>query len=141
MNIINTENQCNIILENIKRIDRNQKKAVIADNNTCISCDATLLSTINNTIPISLTTCCGNRITGIINLDGTTTYFFRVEAIRCNRYLTVRMLEEIEVEGVATLVETPYTMVVDLECVGTMQCFTPISITLCTQSLAMSDDN
>ena len=131
---------CNTILETIRRIDRAQKRAVIDESNTCITCERSLLSTAFNTIPLTFTTCCGNRITGIIDLTGTQTAFYRIESIRCNRYVTVRLLEETTVGEVTTLVETPYTMIVDIECIGSIQCFSPISITLCTSSMAMSDN-
>jgi hypothetical protein len=134
------EKLCNTILDNIKRIDKAQKKAIIEQTNTCITCETSLLTTAFNTIPLSFTTCCGNRITGLIDLTGTTTIFFRVEAVRCNRYITVRLLEEITVGEVPTLIETPFTMVIDLECVGSVQCFAPISITLCTDSLAIIEN-
>ena len=133
------ERYCNTILENIKRIDKAQKRAIIEQTNTCITCETSLLTTAFNTIPLTFTTCCGNRLTGLIDLVGTTTIFFRVEAVRCNRYITVRLLEETTVGDVPTLIETPFTMVIDLECVGSIQCFAPISITLCTDSLAMSE--
>ena len=51
----------------------------------------------------------------------------------------VRLLEETTVGEVTTLVETPFTMVLDIDCIGTMQCFAPISITLCTASVAMNE--
>lgn len=135
------ERICNTILDNIKRIDKAQKRAVIEETNTCITCETSLLTTAYNTIPLTFTTCCGNRITGLIDLEGTTTVFFRIEAVRCNRYVTVRLLEEITVDEVPTLIETPFTMVIDLDCVGSIQCFAPISITLCTDSLAMSEND
>lgn len=142
MNTNNTgERLCNTILDNIKRIDKSQKRAVIEQTNTCISCENSLLTTAFNTIPLTFTTCCGNRITGLIDLTGTTTIFFRVEAVRCNRYITVRLLEETTVGDVTTLIETPFTMVIDLECVGSIQCFAPITIALCTDSLAMSEND
>lgn len=139
MNTNIQDKPCNTILENIKRIDKAQKRAIIDETNVCITCEASLLTTTYNTIPVAFTTCCGNRITGLIDLEGTTTGFFRIEAIRCCRYVTVRLLEEIVVDEVPTLVETPFTMVIDLDCVGTMQCFAPISITLCTDSTAMNE--
>jgi hypothetical protein len=139
LNTNNFDRPCNTILENIKRIDKAQKKAVIEDTTSCITCETSLLTTAYNTIPIALSTCCGTRITGVIDLAGETTIYFRIEAIRCCRYVTVRLLEEIVVDEVPTLIETPFTMVIDLDCVGTMQCFAPISITLCTDSTAMND--
>ena len=138
-----TDRVCNTILDNIKRIDKAQKRAIIEQTSTCITCETSLLTTAFNTIPLSFITCCGNRLVGFIDLTGTPTPFFRVESVRCNKYVTVRLLEETTVGEVATLVETPYTMVIDIDCIGSIQCFSPISITLCTSSLAMSetDDN
>ena len=42
------------------------------------------------------------------------------------------MLNATVVDGVVVLVGTNYTMVVDLECIGSIQCFEPINILGCT---------
>lgn len=139
MNTNNYDRTCNTILDNIKKIDKAQKKAVFEETTSCITCETSLLTTTYNTIPVAFTTCCGTRITGVIDLAGETTIYFRIEAIRCCRYLTVRLLEQIIVDDLPTLVETPFTMIIDIECIGSMQCFQPILIALCTDSIAMSD--
>ena len=82
-----------------------------------------------NTIPIRLTTCCsGTPIEAVIGAGGPLTSYFRVESICNNRYVKLRLLSATVVEGVVVLAGTNYTIVVDLECIGSIQCFEPINI-------------
>ncbi len=127
----NTEDvACNTIKDTVIKIDKLQKAVISNTVGTCVTCETSLLSA-NNTIPVSFTTCCGNRICGLVGLTGASTCFYRIESVRCGRYVTVRLLE---VTG-GTLEATPYTMIIDLECVGTIQCFEAISVVVCSQSI------
>jgi hypothetical protein len=129
-NCINTEDfQCNTIKETVIKIDRLQKAVVTNTAGTCVTCETSLLSS-NNTIPVSFTTCCGNRICGLIGTTGATTCFYRIESVRCGKYVTVRLLETTG----GALEATPYTMIIDLDCVAMLQCFEAISIVVCSQS-------
>ena len=122
---------CNYIKETVNRIDKIQKR-VISDTTTltCVSCETSLFTSANNTIPVRFTTCCGNPITAVTATDGTTTEYFRIESVRCNRYVTVRLLDP------TATTATLYTMIIDLDCIGTIQCFEPITVEVCTSSIS-----
>ncbi len=124
----NNSNDCNYIKESVIKIDKLQKEIMCNTFGTCVSCDTSLLTYANNTIPVRFTTCCGGVVEGIIGVDGATTSFFRIESVRCQRFVTLRLLE---LDG-DTLVGTNYTMILDLECVCTIQCFEPTNVEVCT---------
>lgn len=124
---------CNYIKESVAKIDKLQKEVISETTGRCIACEASLFTSANNTIPVRFYTCCGNPITGTIGTTETSTVFFRIESLRCNRYVTLRLLQSTGGED-PTLTGTDYTMIVDLDCVGCMQCFEPISVEVCTQS-------
>lgn len=134
MNISTTNNSCdcNYIRETILKIDKMQKDILCDTRYTCISCANALFQSLYNTIPLSLYTCCGNPVTGMIGLDGSITTYFRVESVRCGQYATIRLLELVD----GTLVGTDFTMIIDLDCIGRIQCFTPINVEVCTGSEA-----
>lgn len=126
-------NKCNDssnhIKESVARIDKVQK-AILSDSfGTCVTCETSLLAA-NNTIPVRFNTCCGNSIVGNVGVTATETVYFRIESLRCNRFVTLRLL----VPDGDTLAGTDYTMILDLDCVGSMQCFEAISVEVCTQS-------
>ena len=118
----------NNIVEIIEKIARTQRSVC----NTCtepVSCDACLYNNYN-TIPIRLTSCCSaTAIGGLIGVGGATTTYFRVECISNRRYVKLRLLNVAAVGEEVVITGTNYTMVVDLECVGSIQCFEPINIT------------
>ena len=102
--------ECNIIADTIKKIDKIQKDVLSDNTYTCINCETALISTIFNTIPISLYTCCSSApIIATIGVDGDTTQYFRIESVRCDRFVTLRLLEATG-EDPTTLVGTDYTM-------------------------------
>lgn len=122
----------NYIKETVSKIDKIQKEVIFDTTGRCIACEASLFTSANNTIPVRFYTCCGNPITATIGLPETETTYFRIESVRCNRFVTLRLLQ---VSG-DTLEGTNYTIICDLDCVGTMQCLDPISVEVCTQSAA-----
>lgn len=126
---------CNYIKESVAKIDKLQKEVISEATGRCIACEASLFTSANNTIPVRFYTCCGNPITGTIGTTECSTVFFRIESIRCNRYVTLRLLKNVCGEE-STLTGTDYTMIVDLDCVGSMQCFEPICIEVCSQSVS-----
>lgn len=128
---------CNYIKESVSKIDKLQKEVISDSAGRCITCEASLFTSANNTIPVCFSTCCGNQIFGYTGLTGATTEFFRIESIRCNQFVTLRLLQEAVVDDQPTLTATNYTMILDLNCVGRMQCFEPISVEVCTQSSAV----
>ena len=124
----------NTIVEIVERIARTQRD-VCSTCVDCVSCDACLYNSMYNTIPVRLTFCCsGNPVEGVIGAGGATTSYFRVECITEERFVKLRLLSASVVGEVVVLTGTNYTMVVDLECVGTIQCFEPINILGCTQT-------
>ena len=123
--------ECNYIKETIAKIDKLQKEVVTVGENRCISCDTSLFNPANNTIPVALYCRCGNLFTGLTDTAGTTTSFFRIESIRCGRFVTLRLL----VQDGDTLTATLRTMVLDLDEVKGIQCFEPITVELCTSAI------
>ena len=123
----------NQIIETVIRIDKLQKE-IISDTNTCVTCDISLVSGTNNTIPVAFTMCGGNLFNAIYALPDSLTNFFRIESVRDRRFVTLRLLEAVEVEGTYVLVATNHTVILDLYCVCSMQCFSPITITPCVTS-------
>lgn len=125
--------QCaNTILEIVETIARSQRN-VCSTCADCVSCDGYFCNALYNTIPVRLTTCCDNQaIGGVIGVGGVTTNYFRIECITHQRYIKLRLLSATVVDGVVTITGTNYTMVVDLDCVGTIQCFEPVNIAGCT---------
>lgn len=124
---------CNFIKESVCKIDKMQKE-VVSDTNKCVSCETSLFASMYNTIPVSFYTCCGNQVTANISTTTTTTPYFRIESIRCNRFVTLNLLQQSSETTTPTLTATNYTMILDLDCVGSMQCYEPINVEICTQS-------
>jgi hypothetical protein len=115
----------NSIGEIIEKIAKTQRDVC----NTCanlVTCDACFFDSQFNTIPIRLTLCCsGAPVEAVIGAGGTITTYFRVECVTNERFVKLRLLS-IDAEG--ALIGTNYTIVLDLECVGSIQCFEPINI-------------
>ncbi len=121
---------CNFIKDTVAKIDKIQKEVISDTTGRCIACEASLFTSANNTIPVRFFTCCGNPVVATNGLPLADTMFFRIESVRCNRYVTLRLLN---VNG-SDLEGTNYTCILDLDCVGSMQCLDPISVEVCTQS-------
>lgn len=123
-------NKCcdNYILDTIIRIDRLQKEAIINTDSNCVSCNESLIDFTNNTIPISFIMRCGGYLTANIGISTDTTVYFRIEAIRCNKYVTLRLLEVTED---STLVATNRTLTLDADCICAIQCNPAIFVTPC----------
>ena len=119
----------NNIVEIVERIARCQRDVC----STCVdavSCDMCFFNS-NNTIPIRLVSCCsGIPIEGIIGVAGPTTTYFRVECINDKRFVKLRLLTATLVDGAVVVAGTNYTIVVDLECISSIQCFEPTNITV-----------
>lgn len=129
MNIDTNQNSTsNYIIDTVLKIDRMQKEAVINEENSCVTCANSLVSFQNNTLPISFIMRSGGYLTTNLSLDNeTTTIYYKIEAVRSCRYVTLRKLENIS----ATLQATPQTLIVDLECVCAIECHSPIQTTNC----------
>ncbi len=121
-----TTSSCNYILDTVEKIDKLQKQVNVLEENQCRTCEKSLLAYQNNTIPVSFTLCSGNLLTAHIGTSSETTTFFRIEEIRCKRYVTLRLLEnDDELEG------TNYTLIFDLECACAIQCVDAIQVLPC----------
>lgn len=129
----NSERDCNYITELIQRINSLQRE-VIENDSICINCELALLAATYNTVPISIYTKCQGPFTAIIDLDGTTTNVFRIESIKCNRYVTLRLLE-VTTDTPPVIVGTNRTIVLDMSQIIAIQCYEPITIEPCTTTV------
>lgn len=126
-------NSCgNYIIDTVIRIDKLQKE-IVSDYNSCISCETSLVTNANNTIPVAFKGCSG-EITAILELPDVTTPFFRIESVREKRFVTLRLLEATIVAEEQTFEATNHTCILDLNCVCQIQCFNPITVVTCTQN-------
>ena len=124
---------CNYITELIYRIDKLQKEAIDTTDSICIGCEIGLMASMYNTIPISIYTKCQDLFVAIPNLNGDTSNVFRIESIKCNRYLTLRILE-ITDDTPPVIVATTRTVVIDMTEIIGIQCYEPIIIEPCTSN-------
>lgn len=122
--------ECNYIKDTVCKIDKLQKEVVTDTLGRCISCETSLFTSLNNTIPVSFFTCCGNPVTGRVGTTEILTPFFRIESIRCNRFVSLRLLVS-DGGTEPTLTPTDYVITVDLDCVASIQCYTPITVDVC----------
>ncbi len=142
MEAFNNDCDCNYIKDTLVKIDKLQKEVATLGTVSCISCDASLFSSANNTIPVTLFSKCGTTFIGYTDLVGTTTGFFRVESIRCGRYVTLRMLtsDSSDPEN-PTLVATTRTIILDIDEIAGIQCYEPIIVELCNSSIGTQTPN
>ena len=124
---------CNYIKETVMKIDKLQKD-VISDTSFCVSCETSLYNSVNNTIPLRLTYCGGTVLEATIGMNGDVTTYFRVESVRCGQYATLRLLSVVGVGDEAVVTGTSYTITIDLDCIGAIQCFEPTTVEICTAS-------
>jgi hypothetical protein len=122
---------CNYITELICKIDKIQRNILRLGDNVCEGCEFALLASTNNTIPISIYTDCCEAFTALIDTAGTTTNIFRIENIRCNRFVTLRLLET-TTDVPPVIVGTNRTIVVDISKITALQCYEPITVEPCT---------
>lgn len=115
-----TQNTTGTILELLKRLDKMQKDAVIG--NAADGCENCMLTAMYNTKPICVYTNC-NKLNAEIGVGGTTTDLFRVEAVRGNETVVLRLLQN--TNGAITC--TTYTIVLRIACICCVQCFEPIN--------------
>ena len=128
---VNTNATNGSIAALLSKIDQMQKEAIIA--NATNQCDNCMMSAMYNTKPIALYLCnTGTRFEAEVNNTDTTCDLFRVEEVRNNETVVLRLLVENAETGEVTC--TTYTIVVRIACIGAVQCFDPINCeTLCSQ--------
>lgn len=123
----------NYIKETVCKIDKLQKNVITESSGRCVACETSLLSSVNNTIPVRFSNCCGSPFEALIGITGATTSFFRIESVRCGQFATLQLLEPTLDETL--LRATGYTIIVDLDCVCSLQCFEPVNVEICTSSI------
>lgn len=117
----NNNNNPASIVELLRRLDRMQREAIIANATHC--CENCTLKAMFNTKPIAIQTCCG-RFTANLGLDEeNTANLFRVEAVRGNELVVLRLLKNCN--GVIEC--THCTVVLRIDCICSVQCFDPIN--------------
>lgn len=118
------------IAQLLRRIDQMQKEVVIA--NATNQCDNCMMTAMYNTKPIAIYICCnGTRFTAPAGTTGTEANLFRVEEVRGDETVVLRLLTG---GGEEDITCTTYTIVVRISCIGAVQCFEPINCeTLCSQ--------
>ena len=129
----NKEQYCDYITDLILRIDKIQKDVLDMGDSVCIGCEIALLSSTYNTIPITIYTTCGDTLTAILDLTEATTNVFRIESVKCNKYVTLRLLE-ITTDPTPVIVGTNRTMVLDMSKIIGLQCYEPITVEACTST-------
>ncbi len=124
----------NFIVETVKKVDRTQK-AVLIEEQGCVACDTSLISKKYDTIPVSFFGSCGEPFKAFLEAAGAKTTLFRIESVREDRFVTLRLLKikEKSVDGVVKrkIKCTDMTCILDLSCVCCMQCFDPINCGTC----------
>ncbi len=118
-----TTNNDNTIAGLLKNIDQMQRNAIT--NNNLSRCDNCIINMMYNTKPIAIYLCGGTRL--VIEDNGTTANLFRVEEVRGNDTVVLRLLETVE-GGEVTC--TLRTFVMKIDCICIVQCFDPINCTV-----------
>lgn len=117
------------IYDAVVKIDQLQKEATM--QSLCEGCDATLMTQIYNTKPVTFYLCSGTALTITIPNTTTTTTVFRIEDVRKDAVI-LRLID--------TTGETPtctnYTIIFDLGCACCLQCFQPICCEKCSGACA-----
>lgn len=115
-----TQTTVNNIVGLLKRIDQMQKEALI--NNANALCESCLMSAMYNTKPLSIYI--NNTLFTVnVGLSNETTSYFRVEEVRGNDTVVLRLL----ILDNGTLSCTNYTVVVSINCICCLQCYNPIN--------------
>ncbi len=115
-----TNNNAYGIADILKRLDKMQRDALITSS--ADACENCMLTAMYNTKPISLYTNC-RQITAPIGLDGAETNLFRVEAVKDDETVVLRLLQNTN----GAIVCTSYTIIVKIACICYIQCFDPIN--------------
>ena len=121
--------QCkNFIYETVKKIDQIQKEVLL--ENSCVGCEGSLFSRLYNTKPVTFILCSGTRFEAQLTPQpDTTTTYFRIKELKGNSVI----LQLIDYTG-DTPVCLQNTIILDLDCVCGIQCYSPITCTLCNEN-------
>lgn len=126
---VTTPTPRNFIVETVRKIDQLQKEVLLENN--CIGCEGSLFSRLYNTKPVSFILCGGSRFEAALGTatDAATTTCFRIQEVKGNSVI----LQLIDYSG-DTPSCTNYTIILDLDCVCGIQCYSPILCTLCNNN-------
>lgn len=119
----------NFIVENVKKIDIMQKEIVTGCDSSCVSCETSLITKAYNTVPVSFSTCNATQFKALTDVGGVETPYFRIESIRDNRFVTLRLLSYDSSQQLLSC--TNQTCIFDLDCCCSIQCFEPINCPCC----------
>ncbi len=117
-NIVNPN--INGIYEILKKIDQNQKEALI--ENDVVSCNSKLITKAFDTVPLIITLECDNKFSGYLGLTRETTIYFRVENLT-QELVTLRLLDK----NNNRLICTRYLATLRIENIVALQCLDPIN--------------
>ena len=119
----------NCIYDTVKRIDQIQKEVLLESN--CVGCEGSLFSRLYNTKPVSFILCSGTRLAAELEAGANvvTTTYFRIKELKGNCVI----LQLIDYSGETPVCELN-TIILDLECVCGIQCYAPITCTLCNET-------
>lgn len=116
----------NYIVDAVKSIDRMQKETVLDRLSDCITCETSLITRAYNTVPVILYCRCEPFEAQILGTG--TTNIFRIECIREDRFVTLRLLTYDN----GTYTCTDQTVIFDLECCCGLECFEPTNCNQCS---------
>ena len=119
LNQTGNNNNSNIILETVKRIDQIQKETLIESQ--CVGCTGNLITKAFDTRPITFTFNDDSKFTAFIGFTDEETNLFRIEDIQGD-FVLLRLLENNS--GCVTC--TNQTAILDLNCICCIQCFEAI---------------
>ncbi len=117
----NTNTRNDSIADLLKRIDKMQKEAIVA--NAAGTCNTCIIAPVFNTKPIAVYLC--NEVLTAPAGDAATANRFRVEEVRGD-VVVLRLLVLADTE----LTCTNQTITVKIGCICAVQCFDPITCTI-----------
>lgn len=120
---VTTVNRNDSIVDLLKKIEKMQNEAIIA--NRASNCNTCVISPMYNTKPIAIYLCNG-VLEGFIDNDENTTNLFRVEEVRGNDTVLLRLLAKCNGEVRCT----DMTIIVKISCICCVQCFDSINCKL-----------
>ena len=127
----NTTQTSNYIFETVRNIDRMQKE--VSRETGCSSCNDLLVSTttLYNTKPVVFRFGNGETFTAFAGLGGEETSVFRIQDIRGNIVILRLLILNTETEEYTC---TNFTVLLDLNCVCSLQCLAPINCPCCANA-------
>lgn len=129
INLLNNQNNnpdVTTIADLLRQIERIQQEAT---RNNLGGCETCMIAQLFNTKPIAVYTCNGRLVVPTDAEETTTANLFRVEDVRGNDTVLLRLITNNE----GTLTCTTQTIVIRIDCICSLQCFEPINCPTCRQ--------